>query len=766
MSVVSDRYRRRVDDTATSAHLRARGHDRTSRPAGAAPASRATRAATPRTWAAWRRAGLLALVFVSAWVSVSTSSGGSLVPAVWPPAGVAAGLLLTTPSRLRPLVAAVTAVLLALADVLHGADLLVSVAFAVSTVAGVVVVRAVLVAGRDGRRAALMDQGDVSRMIGAIALGSATAAAGHGATVLLAGEGNPWLAALSAAGSHAAALMVLLPLFLEKLSYRPLASTRERGIQTVITIGTSILVFTPTGAPQLIFAVMPMFAWHAFRGTLRESTLVLSAVGVIGTGMTMAGLGPVHAAGELLDLPPELSLGVLQLFLLDCGLILLPLSVMVTQQRLSAAHAEAERETLERLVDAASGTAVVATGTDGTVRLFNPGAEKVFGRTADDVVGRSPETLFSASELERQGTSVHAEADFRAICEASVALGIRSRLWQVTRPSGEDRTIRMTLNAVPDSTGGLSGYLATAEDVTEREAAHRALLATLEHERKAVEQLRELERTKGDFVATVSHELRTPITSIMGYTEVLEDGDYGELTHDQLEILNRVDKNSRRLLLLVEDLLTLSKIESSTLRLQATDVDLRTVVRQAHDALLASLVNRDLDVRVYLPAEPVRHHADAHQLERMILNLLTNAAKFTPDGGTVDVVLHDDAELREIVVRDTGMGIPQREQAQLFTRFFRSTTATKHAIQGTGLGLSIVQAIVSLHGGTISVDSAEGRGTTFTVTLPRFTQAIPPTTTEHTATTHEVAAPPRHEPRQVVSDQHVEVRAEPDLVAP
>ena len=111
-----------------------------------------------------------------------------------------------------------------------------------------------------------------------------------------------------------------------------------------------------------------------------------------------------------------------------------------------------------------------------------------------------------------------------------------------------------------------------------------------------------------------------------------------------------------------------------------------------------------------VPTQPVVHHGDPVQLERMVVNLLTNAVKFTPDGGRVELQLRDPARTAEIVISDTGMGIPEDEQSKLFTRFFRSTTATEQAIQGTGLGLTIVKAIVALHGGRIAVESAHQRG--------------------------------------------------------
>lgn len=130
-------------------------------------------------------------------------------------------------------------------------------------------------------------------------------------------------------------------------------------------------------------------------------------------------------------------------------------------------------------------------------------------------------------------------------------------------------------------------------------------------------------------------------------------------------------------------------------------------------------MTRRLDVVLRLPDQPVRLVADPEQVERMLVNLLGNAVKFTPDDGRVELVVADRQDSVEIVVLDTGMGIPADEQSQLFTRFFRSSTAMAQAIQGTGLGLTIVRAIVDLHSGEISVSSSEGIGTTVSVSLPK-----------------------------------------------
>jgi PAS domain S-box-containing protein len=496
-------------------------------------------------------------------------------------------------------------------------------------------------------------------------------------------------------------------------------------VQALLTLGTTLAVFYKADAPPVVFAVMPMFAWHAFRGTLREATLLLTLVAVIGSSASVWEFGPIWGLGSRYGIPPELIGGVLQLFLLDCGLILLPLSVMVTQQRMSADRADAGRETLQRLVESATGTAIIATGPDGDITLFNPGAEAILGYSSAEVLGKRPDMFHPADELRHQASRLRALPTFADICRASIAAEDSNRLWLFRRRDGEERIMRMTLTGVPDERGDLSGYLATAEDVTEREAAHRAMLLTVQHQRTAVERLQELERVKGDFVSTVSHELRTPITSIIGYTELLEDGLVGELTAAQNEVIDRVDRNGRRLLLLVEDLLTLSQIESSALKIEPVVTDVRSVVAKAHDSLTESLASRALDVSVATPEDPVVHHGDPVQLQRMLTNLLTNAVKFTPDGGSVHVALHSDGEFSRIVVEDSGIGITEDDQSKLFTRFFRSSSSTEQAIQGTGLGLTIVQAIVALHGGKVGISSTFGEGTTVTVTLPRVALATP-----------------------------------------
>ena len=233
-----------------------------------------------------------------------------------------------------------------------------------------------------------------------------------------------------------------------------------------------------------------------------------------------------------------------------------------------------------------------------------------------------------------------------------------------------------------------------------------------------VQQLRDLDRQKTDFMATVSHELRTPLTSISGYLELLEDGDYGQLSPTQRSALGIIERNTTRLKGLIEDLLVLNKIEATGLRSEIENVHvadlvagvlemLRPVAEEGQVQLTMSPIETGLVVRV-----------DRSQLERSLINLGSNAVKFTPAGGHASLAAAASGDRVVIEVADTGIGIPTKEQAQLFDRFFRASNATDAAIPGTGLGLAIVRAIVEGHGGELQVESAEGEGTTMRVVLP------------------------------------------------
>jgi signal transduction histidine kinase len=230
-------------------------------------------------------------------------------------------------------------------------------------------------------------------------------------------------------------------------------------------------------------------------------------------------------------------------------------------------------------------------------------------------------------------------------------------------------------------------------------------------------RLRALDAAKTDFMSTVSHELRTPLTSISGYLELLRDAEPGELSEAQERMLEVIGRNTRRLRELVEDILTLSRIESGSYNSDLVALDFAQLIERAVTTIAPAAdkaaVGLHCDVRGPLPLL-----GDGVQLDRVLANLIGNAVKFTPAEGTVTVRAERLQGHTVLEVADTGMGIPRDEQQALFVRFFRATNAIRQAVPGTGLGLAIVRKIVDNHGGSIAVDSTENVGTTITVRLP------------------------------------------------
>lgn len=272
----------------------------------------------------------------------------------------------------------------------------------------------------------------------------------------------------------------------------------------------------------------------------------------------------------------------------------------------------------------------------------------------------------------------------------------------------------------------LAGLVRELErSVEEREALHaseRAALLEAESARRLLveqnDRLREVDRLKDEFVALVSHELRTPLTSISGYLElVLDDPELGE---EQRHFLDVVERNADRLLRLVSDLLLVAQIDSGRLVLELDDVDVRAVAAEAVENLRPVAEGKDVELRLDGSPETTVIRGDGPRLRQLLDNLVSNAVKFTPEGGNVLVALEWSGEDVVLAVSDTGIGIPADEQRRLFDRFFRASSAQKHAIDGTGLGLTIARAITEAHRGAIDFASVEGEGTTFEARLPAF----------------------------------------------
>jgi PAS domain S-box-containing protein len=289
--------------------------------------------------------------------------------------------------------------------------------------------------------------------------------------------------------------------------------------------------------------------------------------------------------------------------------------------------------------------------------------------------------------------------------------------YRIVRHDGAERFVHARSRVVHDDQGAPVTMIGTAQDITERKEIEAEREHLLAQERAQNARLRELDRLKDTFVASVSHELRTPLTSISGFLQLVQDGLAGETSEEQRRCLAIAGRNADRLHRLIGDLLFVAQMDAGQLVLEPTQVDLRALAAECLESVRPRAMQAG--VEVVLEGDAVAGlQGDPSRLTQLLDNLVSNAIKFSSEGGQVAVRTISENGNVVLEVADHGIGIPAEQQQHLFQRFFRGSNAAERAIQGTGIGLSIVKAIVDAHGGSIAVESREGEGTTFRVAFP------------------------------------------------
>ena len=659
--------------------------------------------------------GLLVLMTGFGVMAVASTPDGGRAIGIWPSALATATYLFAT--RWQRLVLVPVSGVLCIGSVWLGgrpADVAIGLGLGLSVES--YVTWRLLTGGRDGR-VGLRTMQDLSRLIVAVGSGALVMSLAGVLTSTATGWGDPFVLAATVGTSSLAAQLTLLPVVCEWRQHPALAGPVERAAQWLLLLATTCAVFIPTDIPSLVLLVLPVLAWGAVRSGSIEAALQMIFVVGLAILLTTYGRGPFARPDLRFDVPPDTQGILLGTFGTVCALVMLTLNLTVGEQHENARQVAAERDRLRNVVDGITGTAIIGADLDGLITLFNPGAQRLLGYDAEDVLGRPTRILHSDRDIAAKAAELGVPDDYEEV--GSRLIGVGPTQMGFVRKDGEERQHLMSLNQVIDDRGEVIGYVSTSEDVTERLRAEARLVEALETERQAVEQLREVDRVKDAFVSSVSHELRTPITSILGYTELLEDGTLGNLEAPQADALGRIRRNSDRLLTLISELLTLSRVQAAEDGLETSQVvDLAQVVAAGVAVLSPTVASRDLQLTVDLPSLPIQVTGDRDMLERVVINLTDNAVKFTPDGGQVSVALTSSSGHAVLEVADTGIGVPAHEQQRLFDRFFRSSLAQHHAIPGSGLGLSIAHKIVEKHGGTLEVRSEAGRGSTFRVRLP------------------------------------------------
>lgn len=238
----------------------------------------------------------------------------------------------------------------------------------------------------------------------------------------------------------------------------------------------------------------------------------------------------------------------------------------------------------------------------------------------------------------------------------------------------------------------------------------------------ALEEIKKVSKRKSDFVSAVSHELRTPLTSVKGYASILLTEKLGGLPQMVKERLERMNRHSDELVHLVNSLLDISRIESGKVTMKCEPYELKEIITTVVDLLAVQLKEKDIQMSTNIHKETDYVFADRQQLERVLINLIGNAVKFTPNKGRITIDTSPKDGSVQIEVTDTGIGIPQEAQAAIFDEFYRVDNPINEKVKGTGLGLSLVRHIVEAHKGQIWVKSKVGQGSTFGFTIPKPTQ--------------------------------------------
>jgi len=398
-----------------------------------------------------------------------------------------------------------------------------------------------------------------------------------------------------------------------------------------------------------------------------------------------------------------------------------------THQDISAMK-EAEEQlqqvvaTLGGVLGAATEQSIIATDLEGTITLFNTGAEKMLGYSAQELVGVStPAPLHLAEEVNAYGQELsqrygYPVQGFRVFVHEAERRGFENREWTYVHKDGHHLPVQLSVNAVRDAQGGLIGYLGIAQDLTERHRQDQAL-------RNAKTEAEAASAAKSMFLANMSHEIRTPMNAVLGIAHLLADT---PLDDDQRQLLAKLQIAGRSLLGVINDVLDISKIEAGEMHTESLAFSPGELLEELQQLYAPQASAKGVGMELHgADTLPDALLGDPTRLRQVLSNLLSNAIKFTSQGSvSLQVVqepgttLPDDPVWLKFSVVDTGEGISGEALENLFSPFAQADASTTRRFGGTGLGLSIVKRLSQLMGGDVGVNSALGAGSTFWVRLP------------------------------------------------
>jgi PAS domain S-box-containing protein len=396
------------------------------------------------------------------------------------------------------------------------------------------------------------------------------------------------------------------------------------------------------------------------------------------------------------------------------------------------------RESEERfrlLVEGTLDYAIFMLDPRGNVVSWNTGAERIKGYKAEEIVGKHFSTFYPKEAVDKGWP----EAELKT---AAVEGRFEDLSWRV-RKDDSQFWANVVITALRDEAGNLRGFSKITRDITERHQLERAKLQA--------EVMADLNRRKDEFLAMLSHELRNPLAAILNALHLLRLQKYEDPVQQRAR--GMIERQVEQLTRLVDDLLEVSRITSGRVRLRQEYLDLRGIVDRAVEVVRPLIAQRQHELSVALPPEPVWLFADPTRAEQVVVNLLSNAAKYTDERGRVWLTVRREGDEAVLRVRDSGLGIAPDLLPCIFDLFTQADRSLDRAQGGLGVGLSVVQRVVEMHGGRVEASSAGlGRGSEFTVRLP----VAPPPTGQPPAGSAKTAEPAARGLRVLVVDDNVD----------
>ena len=455
-----------------------------------------------------------------------------------------------------------------------------------------------------------------------------------------------------------------------------------------------MVLLTLSLAPQLA-----KWSWH--RGLL---VLGGGTVGLVGASVGVQTVTPISLDIAPWLLAPWLCYGQSMIALIDRQ------TLRIFRQRMAVLHRSAMmRRFVENSFDG-----IVVIDPQGQISLFNPAAESMLGYRAEDLLGKSPDHLFDFSGEADDTFKISDLQDLEMpVPRLREGLGLRKNgATFVMEMTIQRAVLQISRNPLERREAPRTHHFLTIRDVTQR----RLLEDT---QRQAAEEAIAANRAKSEFMAAVSHELRTPLNAILGFSEMIRDELLGPIENEQYKIYSAdIYSSGSQLLTIINDILDIAKIEAGNTRLQEALVDIEQVVEASIQLIRGRPEADGLEIAGKYQADLPALNADAKALMQILRNLLSNAVKFTEEGSiTINAMTTENGSI-DIAVSDTGIGIPQGEIEKLAEPFYQVDSSLARKYEGTGLGLALSKSLMALHGGTLLIESAEGKGTTVTCRFP------------------------------------------------